>query len=72
MSDPRDGEDRDAFARLRFSIIGPLLGAATLYLLEVTLHQYTEYWPIVLGIILMIIVLAAPDGLVGIFKRLRR
>src|SRR5438876_7309990 len=27
MSDPRDGEDRDAFARLRFSIIGPLLAA---------------------------------------------
>ena len=27
MSDLRDGEDRDAFARLRFSIIGPLLAA---------------------------------------------
>jgi branched-chain amino acid transport system permease protein len=54
------------------SFVGPLLGAATLYLLEVTLHQYTEYWPIVLGIILLVIVLVAPEGLVGVFKWLRR
>lgn len=54
------------------SFVGPLLGAATLYLLEVTLHQYTEYWPLVLGIILLVIVLVVPDGLIGIFKRLRR
>jgi branched-chain amino acid transport system permease protein len=53
------------------SFVGPVLGAATLYLLEVTLHQFTEYWPLVLGIILLVIVLAAPDGLVGVFKRLR-
>jgi branched-chain amino acid transport system permease protein len=54
------------------SFIGPLLGAAFLYLLEVTLHQYTEYWPMVLGCILLFIVMAAPDGLVGFAKFLRR
>jgi branched-chain amino acid transport system permease protein len=54
------------------SFIGPILGAATLYGLEVTIHQYTQYWPIVLGTILLTIVLVAPDGLIGLFKRLRR
>ncbi|WP_158595827.1 branched-chain amino acid ABC transporter permease [Oleomonas cavernae] len=54
------------------SFVGPILGATLLYLLEMTIHQYTEYWPIVLGIILMVIVLAAPEGIVGLFQRLRR
>lgn len=54
------------------SFIGPILGAAALYLLEVTIHQYTEYWPLVLGTILLIIVMAAPEGLVGLSTRLRR
>ncbi len=51
------------------SFIGPILGAATLYLLESTIHRYTEYWPLVLGIILLVIVLVAPEGLIGIFRR---
>jgi len=53
------------------SFVGPILGATTLYLLETTTHQYTEYWPIVMGLILMVIVLVLPDGLVGLIKRLR-
>ena len=53
------------------SFVGPILGATTLYVLEMTIHQYTEYWPIVMGGILMVIVLVLPDGLVGLVKRLR-
>lgn len=53
------------------SFVGPILGATTLYLLETTTHQYTEYWPIVMGLILLVIVLVLPDGLVGLIKRLR-
>lgn len=49
------------------AFIGPILGAIGLYLLEVTINQYTEYWQIVLGAILLFIVIAAPEGLVGIF-----
>ena len=54
------------------SFVGPLLGAAVLYSLEVTLHQYTQYWPIVLGTILLVVVLLTPDGLVGVATRWRR
>lgn len=54
------------------SFVGPILGAATLYLLESTIHRYTEYWPLVLGTILLVIVLVAPQGLIGAFRRVWR
>jgi branched-chain amino acid transport system permease protein len=53
------------------SFIGPLVGAALLYLLEVILLQFTQYWPLALGLILLFIVLVAPDGLVGAAKHMR-
>lgn len=51
--------------------VGPLIGAATLYGLETTIHQYTEYWPLVLGCILVAIVLVAPQGIIGLMAKLR-
>jgi branched-chain amino acid transport system permease protein len=54
-----------------YSFVGPLIGAATLYFLQVTVSQYTEHWQLVLGAILLVIVLFAPEGIVGIFKSLR-
>lgn len=53
------------------SFIGPILGAVTLYLLETTIHQYTEYWPLVMGVILLAIVMVLPEGLVGLAKRVK-
>ena len=53
-----------------YSFFGPALGAIVLYLLEVFANQLTEYWPTVLGIILLFIVLIAPDGLIGIVRRI--
>lgn len=55
-----------------YSFFGPALGAAALYLLDVLTNQYTEYWSAVLGTILLIVVLVAPDGLVGSLRRYRR
>lgn len=52
------------------SFIGPILGASLLYLLEVTIHQYTQYWPLVMGTILIIVVLVLPEGLIGLFRKL--
>ncbi len=54
-----------------YSFFGPMIGAAALYLMEVFINQFTQYWPIVLGGILLFIVLVAPDGLVGMFERVR-
>jgi branched-chain amino acid transport system permease protein len=54
-----------------YSFFGPALGALLLYLLDVLTNQYTEYWPAVLGTILLVVVLVAPDGLVGLVRRNR-
>jgi branched-chain amino acid transport system permease protein len=54
-----------------YSFFGPAIGAAALYLLERFSNEYTEYWPTVLGVILLIIVLVLPEGLVGLAKRLK-
>ena len=42
-----------------------------LYLLQVFTNQYTIYWPTVLGLILLVIVLVLPDGLIGLVARIK-
>lgn len=42
---------------------GPLIGAVTLLLLEEILSQFTEYWQIILGPVLLLIVLFARGGI---------
>ena len=54
-----------------YSFVGPIIGAAVLYLLQVFTNQYTPYWPTVLGLILLVIVLVLPDGLIGLAARVR-
>jgi branched-chain amino acid transport system permease protein len=54
------------------SFVGPIVGATVLYLLQVFTNQYTPYWPTVLGLILLAIVMVLPEGLVGLAKRLGR
>jgi branched-chain amino acid transport system permease protein len=44
---------------------GPVVGAATLVLLNQEITSYTEYWPLVLGLILLILLFAFPGGIVG-------
>lgn len=55
-----------------YSFVGPLIGAAVLYLLQVITNQFTPYWPTVLGLILLTVVLVLPEGLVSLAARLRR
>jgi branched-chain amino acid transport system permease protein len=45
---------------------GPLIGAALYVLLEAQLGQLTEYWQLPLGIILLLVVLFARGGVIGI------
>ena len=52
-------------------MVGPIFGAAVLYLLQVFTNQYTIYWPTVLGLILLVIVLVLPDGLIGLVARVK-
>jgi len=54
------------------SFLGPALGAAVYVVLEVTISGSTEYWPLFMGLIIMVLVLAMPRGLVGLLERGRR
>ncbi len=45
---------------------GPLIGAAVYKLLDTIITRYTDYWQIVLGAILMLLVLAFPRGIAGV------
>jgi branched-chain amino acid transport system permease protein len=44
---------------------GPVIGAATLVLLNQETTSYTEYWPFVLGTILLVLLFAFPGGIAG-------
>lgn len=49
------------------TLFGPVLGAATLLLLEEILAIYTEHWMVYLGPFLIVVVLFARRGIYGIF-----
>ncbi len=54
-----------------YSFFGPAIGAATLFFLERLTNEYTEYWPLVLGLILVMILLFLPEGLAGLARVVR-
>jgi branched-chain amino acid transport system permease protein len=55
---------------------GPVVGALVLLVLNQQITSYTEYWPFVLGTILIVLLFAFPGGIVGALAtaaaRLRR
>jgi len=53
------------------AFIGPIVGAVVLFLLEVSTAKHFEYWPFALGLILLVIVMVAPEGLVARLASLR-
>ncbi|TMJ30222.1 MAG: branched-chain amino acid ABC transporter permease [Alphaproteobacteria bacterium] len=53
------------------SLFGPLFGAIALLVLEEGLSRVTEYWQIILGPMLLLIVLFARGGIDGLIGRLR-
>ena len=48
---------------------GPLLGAAIIVVLRTFVGIYTEYWTLVLGIVLMLVIYFLPQGILGYFQR---
>ncbi|HUI95629.1 MAG TPA: branched-chain amino acid ABC transporter permease [Xanthobacteraceae bacterium] len=54
------------------SAMGPVMGAVALLLLEEGLSRITEYWPIVLGPLLLLVVLFWRGGIDGMLARLGR
>lgn len=51
-----------------FSLTGPAVGGALLIFLEITITRFTEFWPFILGVITVLIVLVAPGGIVGLIQ----
>jgi branched-chain amino acid transport system permease protein len=54
------------------SVMGPVIGAVTLLVLEEALSRVTEYWPIILGPLILLVVLHARGGIDGLLARLGR
>jgi branched-chain amino acid transport system permease protein len=48
-----------------FTFGGPILGAAVIVSLRTFVGTYTEYWTLVLGIILILLIFFLPDGIMG-------
>ena len=55
------------------TFFGPLLGACIIILLRTFVSSYTEYWTLILGIILMLVIIFLPQGVLGYaLKRFKR
>jgi branched-chain amino acid transport system permease protein len=48
-----------------FTFAGPMLGAAIIVSLRTFVGTYTEYWTMILGIILILLIFFLPDGIMG-------
>lgn len=55
-----------------FIFLGPMLGAAIIVALRSFVGIYTEYWTLVLGIVLMLLIFFLPEGVLGFFMKKTR
>ena len=51
-----------------FTFLGPMLGAAIIVILRTVAGVYTQYWTMVLAIILMLLIFYLPEGVLGYFQ----
>ena len=52
-----------------YTFLGPLLGSAILIYLDKIVSEYTEYWSVVLGVILLLLLFFFPGGIMGFLQR---
>ena len=55
-----------------FTFAGPIVGAVITVALRTFVGKYTEYWTMILGIILILLIFFLPDGVMGYFLNLFR
>ena len=54
-----------------FIFLGPMLGAGIIVMMRTFVGIHTEYWTMILGIVLMMLIFFLPEGVLGVFvKRL--
>jgi branched-chain amino acid transport system permease protein len=49
-----------------FTFFGPMLGAAIMVALRTFAGSYTDYWTLILGVVLILLIFFLPDGIMGI------
>jgi len=54
-----------------YSFFGPLVGAAVMLYLRMLVTSYTQYWPLIMGTILALLLFFFPGGIVGFLKTQR-
>lgn len=52
-----------------FFFMGPALGAAIIIGLRTFVGIYTEYWTLILGVVLMLLIFFLPEGVLGLFHK---
>ena len=52
-----------------FIFMGPALGAVIIIALRTFVGIYTEYWTLILGIVLMLLIFFLPEGVLGLFLK---
>jgi len=52
-----------------YVFLGPALGAGILIVLNSVVTSFTEYWPVVLGVILLLLIYVFPGGVTRLFLR---
>jgi branched-chain amino acid transport system permease protein len=48
-----------------FTFLGPLFGAAIIVSLRTVVGTYTEYWTMIMGIVLVLLIFFLPQGVLG-------
>jgi branched-chain amino acid transport system permease protein len=51
---------------------GPVVGAAVITLINKEVTTYTQYWPLLLGLILIVVLFIAPNGIIGVLQTAAR
>jgi branched-chain amino acid transport system permease protein len=51
-----------------FTFAGPILGAAIMVALRTFVGIFTEYWTLILGIVLILLIFFLPEGVMGYFQ----
>jgi branched-chain amino acid transport system permease protein len=50
-----------------FTFAGPILGAGLIVALRTFISKYTDYWTLILGMILILLIFFLPEGVMGFF-----
>ncbi len=53
------------------TLLGPVLGAGLVLVLQNLISSYTERWPLLLGAVFVLFVLRAPYGIIGVIDHIR-